>query len=32
VIDRIFPMEEAAQAIQRLADSEQFGKVLLAIA
>jgi zinc-binding alcohol dehydrogenase/oxidoreductase len=32
VIDRILPMEEAALAVQRLADSAQFGKILLAIA
>jgi zinc-binding alcohol dehydrogenase/oxidoreductase len=32
VIDRISPMEEAAPAVQRLAESAQFGKILLAIA
>jgi NADPH:quinone reductase-like Zn-dependent oxidoreductase len=32
VIDRIFPLEEASAAVQRLAASEQFGKIVLAIA
>jgi NADPH:quinone reductase-like Zn-dependent oxidoreductase len=32
IIDRIYPMEDAADAVQRLADAEQFGKVLLSIA
>ncbi|HTV75321.1 MAG TPA: zinc-binding dehydrogenase [Candidatus Acidoferrales bacterium] len=31
VIDRIFPLEEAAAAMQRLADSAQFGKVVLTV-
>ncbi|HEY0798505.1 MAG TPA: NAD(P)-dependent alcohol dehydrogenase [Candidatus Baltobacteraceae bacterium] len=31
VVDRVYPLEEAPQAAQRLLDSEQFGKVILAI-
>jgi NADPH:quinone reductase-like Zn-dependent oxidoreductase len=30
-IDRVYPMEEAAAAAQRLLDAEQFGKIVLAI-
>jgi NADPH:quinone reductase-like Zn-dependent oxidoreductase len=32
VVDRTFPMEEAAAAAQRVLDGDQFGKVVLAIA
>jgi NADPH:quinone reductase-like Zn-dependent oxidoreductase len=31
IIDRIFPLNEAAQAHQRLAAAEQFGKIVLQI-
>jgi NADPH:quinone reductase-like Zn-dependent oxidoreductase len=32
VIDRVYPMDACADAAQRLLASEQFGKVVLAIA
>jgi NADPH:quinone reductase-like Zn-dependent oxidoreductase len=32
VIDRVYPMEQCAEAAQRLLHAEQFGKVVLAIA
>jgi len=31
VVDKVFPMDQAAAAAERLASSEQFGKVVLAI-
>ena len=31
VVDRTFPLEQAAEAQRYLADAEQFGKVVLAI-
>jgi zinc-binding alcohol dehydrogenase/oxidoreductase len=31
VVDRVFPMDQAAAAAERLASSEQFGKIVLAI-
>jgi zinc-binding alcohol dehydrogenase/oxidoreductase len=31
VVDKVFPLNEAAAAAQRLASSEQFGKVVLAV-
>jgi NADPH:quinone reductase-like Zn-dependent oxidoreductase len=32
IVDRVYPMDQAAAAYQRLAKSEQFGKVVVEVA